>query len=227
MRAVMHPIRTRLHDVARKAKARMPSVARGLIDRLETAYRTRREPAASATPPAHDDAPPVAPAEPARPKAINWELRSQAELVDHIEQHYHAGLRSQLPRLVQRARVIERENAQHADAPTGLADLLEQFASNLESHMAKEERMLFPILRTGSRGGPVDMPIRMMEREHDSHDSELEQIRQLTHDLVAPSDASADWQRLYADLATLEAELHQHIYLENNVLFARALGGEY
>jgi regulator of cell morphogenesis and NO signaling len=69
------------------------------------------------------------------------------------------------------------------------------------------------------------MPIRMMEREHDDHADELEQIRRLTHGLTAPVDASPSWTALYSALATLEADLHQHIYLENNVLFARARGG--
>lgn len=217
-------LRTRLVEAAQKAKDRLPTRARELVERFTTGHRAppvEPEPAAAAvTPPA------VEPEKPAR-KNVNWELRSQADLVDHIVEHYHAGLRRDLPSLIERARQVEREHAAHASVPRGLANLLESLASELESHMMKEERMLFPTLRTGSRGGPVDMPIRMMEREHDSHTDELEQIRQLAHDLVAPTDASATWRDLYAGLARLEEELRQHIYLENNVLFARALGGEY
>jgi regulator of cell morphogenesis and NO signaling len=156
---------------------------------------------------------------------VNWELRSQAEIVDHIETHYHAGLRHDLPKLIERARRIEREQAGHAQVPVGLTELLEKFEGELEAHMQKEERILFPTLRTGSRGGPIDMPIRMMEREHDDHADELAQIRRLTHGLTAPPDAPPGWAALYSALATLEADLHQHIYLENNVLFARARGG--
>ena len=212
--------RNRLEQLVRNARARMPSKARDIVDRIEGVVRPR--PVAPAA------APPVVekPATPA-PKPVSWELRSQAEIVDHIEQHYHAGLRSQLPRLTEQARRIEREHAAHAAAPAGLADLLEEFAAELESHMQKEERVLFPMLRTGSRGGPIDMPIRMMEREHDSHDEQLERLRRVTHGFAAPADAPAGWTDLYAKLATLEAELHQHIYLEHNVLFARASGGEY
>ena len=65
----------------------------------------------------------------------------------------------------------------------------------------------------------------MMEREHESHDDQLARLRTLTNDFAAPADAS--WAPLYAQLATLETDLRQHIYLENNVLFARAVGGEY
>lgn len=208
----------------------MPSTARGLLDRLQSTYRARRSSSSPATRPvAESTTSPVSPPVPASPppKPINWELRSQAEIVDHVEQHYHAGLRRDVPVLVEGARGIEREHAGHAEVPAGLASLLESFAAELEAHMLKEERILFPMLRTGARGGPIDMPIRMMEREHESHDEQLERIRELTHDFSAPADASPAWTQLYASLATLEADLRQHIYLENNVLFVRATGGEY
>jgi regulator of cell morphogenesis and NO signaling len=196
-------------------------------------YRARQSQAASAahtvpettTTAASTSAPAAALA--AAPKPTNWELRSQAEIVEHIEQHYHAGLRRDVPVLVEEARRVEREHAGHVAVPVGLAHLLESFAAELESHMLKEERVLFPMLRTGARGGPIDMPIRMMEREHEGHDEQLEHIRELTQQFSAPSDASPAWKQLYAGLATLETELRQHIYLENNVLFARAAGGEY
>lgn len=218
----MQPIRSKLEDLARKAKARMPSAARGVLQRFEDVYRARR----SQTPPAEPVTQPAAePAAPA-PRTVSWELRSQAELVEHIEQHYHAGLRRDLPTLIDAARRVEREHPDHPHAPIGLAGLLESFASDLESHMLKEERMLFPTLRTGARGGSVGMPIRMMEREHDGHSDELDNIRQLTHDLIAPADASPAWNELYTGLTQLEADLRQHIYLENNILFARAIGGD-
>ncbi|MEO6776358.1 MAG: hemerythrin domain-containing protein, partial [Kofleriaceae bacterium] len=109
--------------------------------------------------------------------------------------------------------------------PRGLSDLLAELFASLDSHMMKEERMLFPTLRTGARGGSIDMPMRMMEREHDDHAEGLEKIRELTRDLAAPADATPTWTALYERLATLEADLRQHIYLENNILFARATGG--
>jgi len=85
--------------------------------------------------------------------------------------------------------------------------------------------MLFPVLRRGTRGGgSVDMPIRMMEREHVGHDAELERIREATGNLKLPDGASPAWTELYAGLAALERDLRQHIYLENNILFARATG---
>jgi regulator of cell morphogenesis and NO signaling len=189
-------------------RSRLEGLARKVLARLDNKVRPP-------VPPAPEPEP--APVEPVVPKPINWELRSQAELVDHIVGHYHEGLRRELPRLIEAA---------HA-GPAGLVDVIESLAADLESHMQKEERVLFPTLRTGARGGPIDMPIRMMEREHESHDEHLDRIRELTGGFTPPADAANTVKQLYADLATLESDLRQHIYLENNVLFARALGGEY
>ena len=230
----MPRIMTRLENLARSARARVPFPARVWLDRIEDAYRAarglpdlQREPrpdAAPATPVTEQPAVTETPAAPKR--TINWELRSQAEIVDHIVEHYHAGLRRDLPTLIEAARKVEREHTDHASVPAGLTDTLEAFASELDSHMLKEETMLFPTLRTGTRGGGVDMPMRMMEREHEGHDAQLEKIRELTGGFVAPADASSTWTDLYAGLAALEDDLRQHIYLENNVLFVRASGGE-
>jgi len=128
----MHPIRSKLEDLARKAKARMPSAARGMLQRFEDAYRARRGAHAEPPPPTQTRPAPVEPAAPTV-TPVNWELRSQAELVDHIEQHYHAGLRRDLPVLIDAARRVEREHANHPQVPVGLAGLLESFASDASS----------------------------------------------------------------------------------------------
>ncbi|MBL9016949.1 MAG: hemerythrin domain-containing protein [Myxococcales bacterium] len=197
-------------------RGRLISTARGVLGRLEAKYRAFREPP---RPPVTTPAPPIVEAPPP-PKQINWELRSQAELVDHIVGHYHAGVRRDLPRLLAAARGASPR------VPEGLTEALETIGHELEGHMAKEERVLFPALRTGQRGGAVDMPIRMMEREHEGHDDLLAQIRAATNDLTLPSDAPASWQALYEELRAFETALREHVYLEEHVLFARGLGGE-
>jgi regulator of cell morphogenesis and NO signaling len=154
-----------------------------------------------------------------------WDERSQVELADHIEAHYHAGLRRDLPPLIEAARKVERVHQNKPAVPAGLADHLAEFFAEMESHMTKEERVLFPMIRRGGRGEAVYMPVRVMETEHDGHRIALERIRVLTGDLQAPAHACATWRALYDGLATLEAELMQHIHLEYNILFARATRG--
>ena len=151
-----------------------------------------------------------------------WDRRPQAELADHIESHYHAALRRELPPLITAARKVERVHAAKPEVPAGLADLLVAFADELEIHMLKEEQILFPMIRRGARGEMVYMPVRMMESEHDQHRDHLVKIRAATHDLQLPRNACATWTALYHGLAHLEAELMQHIHLENNILFSRA-----
>ena len=154
--------------------------------------------------------------------SLRWQQRSQTELADHIESYYHAALRRDLPPLVEAARKVERVHAKRASVPAGLADVLTEMASEMESHMRKEEQILFPMIRRGTRGEAVYMPVRVMESEHDSHREHLAKIRELTDDLRLPAHACATWTALYHGLETIEAELMQHIHLENNILFARA-----
>lgn len=154
-----------------------------------------------------------------------WEQRSQVDLVDHIEAHYHAALRRDLPPLIDAARKVERVHAAKPSVPKGLADALMEFANDLEHHMQKEERVLFPMLRRGARGEMVAMPITVMQSEHDSHAEGLATIRALTNNLTLPPEACATWTALYRGLEAIEADLMQHIHLENNILFSRARAG--
>jgi len=151
-----------------------------------------------------------------------WGTRTLSELADHIEQYYHAALRRDLPPLIEAARKVERVHAQKPSVPAGLAEVLATFFAEMQSHMAKEETILFPMIRRGARGEAVYMPVRVMESEHDGHRQHLAKIRELTGDLRLPAQACATWTALYHGLEAVEADLMQHIHLENNILFSRA-----
>ena len=154
-----------------------------------------------------------------------WDLKTVAEVADHIEAHYHAALRRDVPPLIEAARKVERVHAGKPYVPVGLAAHLEDFWQEMVDHMEKEEQILFPMLRRGVRGVGVTPPIRRMEMEHDTHGHSLARVRVLTGNLQPPEGACATWRALYEGLSRLETELMQHIHLENNVLFARALVG--
>jgi regulator of cell morphogenesis and NO signaling len=94
-------------------------------------------------------------------------------------------------------------------------------ASVLE-HLAKEEQVLFPMIQAG-HGRHASGPVQAMEHEHHDHAASLKRIRDLAHDLVPPQEACTSWRVLYLRLNQLEADLMEHIHLENNVLFPRAL----
>jgi regulator of cell morphogenesis and NO signaling len=89
-------------------------------------------------------------------------------------------------------------------------------------HLAKEEQVLFPLIRSG-QGRLAAGPAHAMEREHQDHGRNLARMRDLTNDLTPPQEACTTWRALYLRLESLENELMEHIHLENNVLFPRAL----
>jgi len=151
----------------------------------------------------------------------SWGDRPLTELIDHILARYHAPLRRDLPTLIALARKVEEVHAGKANRPVGLAEHLERIAAAVESHLAKEEQILFPLIRAG-RGATAYMPIKVMMQEHEDHGDNLRRTRSLTNDLVAPDAACASWRELYRGLAELESDLWKHIHLENYVLFPRA-----
>ncbi|MFT3721419.1 iron-sulfur cluster repair protein YtfE [Pseudorhodoferax sp.] len=150
----------------------------------------------------------------------DWSEASDIALVNHILARYHAVHREQLPELIRLARKVERVHGERPDCPHGLADHLEAMAQALESHMRKEEQVLFPLIARG-QGRMAGMPIGVMRAEHDEHGAELRRLAELTDDITPPRGACTTWRALYTGLATFRADLMQHIHTENNILFER------
>lgn len=161
----------------------------------------------------------------------DWLTAPLAEVCDHIEATHHAYLRTELPRLTALiAKVVKTHGVNHAE----LRDVQRTFAilrAELEPHMMKEERILFPAIRAIERAaaplafpfGSVGNPVRMMRHEHDDAGQCLADLRRLTRDYAAPPDACNSYRVMLDALGNLEFDLHQHIHKENNILFPRAL----
>ncbi len=151
-----------------------------------------------------------------------WDERPLGALIDHLLERFHEAHRAELPRLIAMAAKVEQVHADKPTCPRGLAAFLERVQDELEDHMQKEEQVLFPLLRAG-RGRMASMPIHVLEDEHRDHARNLERLRALTSNYAPPDEACTTWRALYLGLAELEGDLMQHIHLENNVLFPRAL----
>lgn len=151
-----------------------------------------------------------------------WNERPLRELIDFIESHYHARLRAELPELVRLAARVEERHAEKSSCPRGLAAHLRAVHEAVLDHLAKEEQILFPLLRRGG-GRLAAAPIHVMEQEHDDHREGLLRTRALTADLTLPEEACTTWRALYLRLLEFERELMEHIHFENNVMFPRAL----
>ncbi len=152
-----------------------------------------------------------------------WDEASFEDLIGHILKVYHQPLHEELPRLDVMARKVLQV---HGDkAPDVLPELVTVFAElryEMEQHMFKEEQVLFPMILQG-RGSMALGPIEAMRHEHESSGGALRRLRKLTKDYTVPECACNTWQALWHGLAALETDLQEHIHLENNILFPRAL----
>ncbi|MEG0860622.1 MAG: iron-sulfur cluster repair protein YtfE [Pseudomonas sp.] len=152
----------------------------------------------------------------------DWREVPQAELIAHILARYHQRHRQQLPELIRLARRVEQVHGARRSCPNGLADHLQAMQQELEGHMLKEEQVLFPMLQQGM-GQHAAPPVRVLRLEHDQHGEALETLLALTNNINPPDDACNTWRALYRGLAEFRDDLMQHIHLENNVLFIKAL----
>ena len=161
---------------------------------------------------------------------VDADAMTLSELCDHIEATHHAYLREELPRL---DRMTEKVARVHGDKQPKLIAIREAFVAlrgELEPHMMKEERVLFPMVRQleassqapGFHCGSIGNPIRQMELEHDNAGEALARIREAADDFVAPDWACNTYRAMLNGLQELEQDMHQHIHKENNVLFPKA-----
>ncbi|HEY5884249.1 MAG TPA: iron-sulfur cluster repair di-iron protein [Pyrinomonadaceae bacterium] len=158
-----------------------------------------------------------------------------AELAQRIVDKHHVFTRSELERLTALFDKVCSVHGQNHPELLQIQSHFQTLRAELEPHMMKEERILFPYIENleaavaGNRPAPfapfgtVGNPIAAMMREHDAAGEILQAMRELGADFVAPEDACFSYHTLYNALNELEADLHQHIHLENNILFPRSL----
>ena len=169
------------------------------------------------------------------PAVKDWQLSPLEELVAHIVATHHSYVKTELPRLAVLAqKVVNRHGTQRAELPK-LQSALAQLDAELTQHLAKEEAVLFPYIvqleraraagsaRPASCFGNVANPIEMMTQEHDAAGALLAEMRRLSGNFTTPPDACPTYHAYYDGLREFEQDLHQHIHLENNILFPRAI----
>jgi regulator of cell morphogenesis and NO signaling len=152
----------------------------------------------------------------------DWRNEPASVLIDFLLKRFHERHREQFPELIRLANRVEQVHGHKVDCPTGLAEHLWCMQHELESHMLKEEQILFPMLRRDVESLKTQGPIAVMRYEHDQHGAALARLAELTNDITPPTNACNTWRALYRGLEELRGDLMQHIHLENNVLFANA-----
>lgn len=161
----------------------------------------------------------------------DWSTMGATELVVHLESTHHKYLWSEMPRL---SALIAKIESVHGHRHPELGDVAACFAqvrADLEPHLLKEERVLFPMIRDLAAAesapsfhcGTLRNPISMMLREHDEVGALLAALHLMTSGYEPPADGCASYAACFAGLAELEADTHLHIHKENNVLFPLVL----
>ena len=169
------------------------------------------------------------------PVSTDWARESLEVLSAHIIDTHHAYVKRELPRLAVLAqKVVNRHGATQAELPA-IQSKLVQLDEELTQHLAKEESILFPYVvlleRASVNGSPkprgcfdsVANPIAMMTQEHDAAGALLAEIRRLSNSFTTPPEACPTYHAFYDGLSDFEKDLHQHIHLENNILFPSAI----
>ncbi len=167
--------------------------------------------------------------------AKDWRRESLTALVEHINSTHHVYVKEEVPRLLQLiAKVVAAHGANHPELLT-VQQTFSGLGQELSMHLMKEEQILFPYVAQAERSaktgeplppscfGTVQNPVRMMMMEHDSAGTALKELREATSDYAVPGDACISYKTLYQALQDFEKDLHQHIHLENNILFPRAI----
>jgi len=169
------------------------------------------------------------------PEDVNWMAAPLCELTRHIREKHHRYVREAIPRT---RTLSDKVATKHGQNHTELVDIGKLFAEvgrEMIMHMQKEEQILFPYIDVLERGvnahGSVEPPffqtvknpIHAMMQEHDAAGDLVGQIRVLSSEYTLPGDSCTSFKALYEALKEFEADLHQHVHLENNVLFPRAV----
>lgn len=164
-----------------------------------------------------------------------WASAPLGELTWHIREKHHAYVREAIGRL---RSLAEKVRAKHGDQHGELVEIERLFldvAREMSTHMQKEELILFPyieamerVMKQGVTLEPpffrtVQNPIHMMMKEHEAAGDLVKRIRRASGGYAAPPDGCASYQALYRELREFEADLHEHVHLENNILFPGAL----
>ncbi|HOX05638.1 MAG TPA: iron-sulfur cluster repair di-iron protein [Planctomycetota bacterium] len=173
---------------------------------------------------------------PGRDAARDWRSAPLEDLAAHILKRHHTFMKAQLPRLEGLLiRVLAAHGERHGDELRTVQGTYESMDTALTHHLLTEEEVVFPlILETAAsaasgRGDEVVARLRPhlehLEAEHRQAGRELQKLRETTSGYRLPDDACPSFRALYEGLEAVEQDLHEHIHLENNILFPRALVG--
>ncbi|HEV2136423.1 MAG TPA: iron-sulfur cluster repair di-iron protein [Terracidiphilus sp.] len=168
-------------------------------------------------------------------EARDWAQASLESICKHIVETHHAYVRAELPRLEAFAEKVHSRHGKTRPELEQIQQLVNSLGEELLQHLEKEEIVLFPYVTNLERNmescgprplgcfGAVRNPIRVMMAEHDAAGDALTRMRVLSGGFTPPEWACPTYRGFYQALSDFEKDLHQHVHLENNILFPRAI----
>jgi regulator of cell morphogenesis and NO signaling len=158
-----------------------------------------------------------------------------ARLIQHIVRIHHHCVRQELPRLAEMASKVAATRGDRAPELLKVAELIEKLRSEMYAHIQKEEQVLFPFISQMDQESiiayppahacfrSISYPIFMMEQDHESADHIVTELIHMSNHFEPPLWACATHVALFGGLRDFEADLRQHVHLENDVLFPHAI----
>lgn len=169
------------------------------------------------------------------PKAFNYNNWQLDFLIDHIQNIHHSYVEESIPIMLEYSNKVAKVHGHHYSEVVRINKLVKEVAQELTGHMKKEELILFPYVKQlvlsknenrkpmTPHFGSVNNPIAMMENEHETAGDIFKEIAVLTNNYTPPKEACNTFKALYVKLEEFEQDLHQHIHLENNILFPKSV----
>lgn len=164
--------------------------------------------------------------------SVSFDNMSLADLTAYIMKMHHSYVKSEMTPI---AGYLQKITSKHSGRHPELIKITQLFIAmkeEMELHMQKEELILFPRIKEAEKYAAghlpfnftyLQAPVSVMEQEHDHAGETMAEIRRLTNDYVPPADACATYKLSYTSLEAFEKDLHQHVHLENNILFPKAM----
>ncbi len=157
------------------------------------------------------------------------------ELSDYIVRTYHQYAEEHIQVLrPDIEKICESDGAQHPEL-FRIKDIFHEASGDIARHQKKEEIMLFPFIKKMTKAKEaqenlrslpakaIEDRVKMLTEEHDSQEEAFRKIALLTKDYTASENASESYKQTLNLLKDFQTNLHQHIHLENDILFPKAL----
>lgn len=156
------------------------------------------------------------------------------EITRYVVAHFHRRARSILVELTELSRQVCSAHSERLAMLWDMKDAIEQLVRELVPHMRGEEQYHFRYIDSMQSPaldreilvplyGTIQYPLQSLRHDHSRDLAAMADLRVIASDFIPPASSCERVQRLYALLATFERELQQHVQIEDQTLFPRAV----